>query len=113
LCPAHTHPISDVVGLQTALDGKASTSHAHIIADVTGLQASLDAITTPVADVSMNSHKVTNVLDPTSAQDAATKSYVDAVASGLRPKDAVRVGTTANIALTGTQTIDGVGVVAG
>jgi hypothetical protein len=44
----HTHPISDVVGLQTALDGKqavgsyAATSHSHIIADTTGLQAALD-----------------------------------------------------------------------
>ena len=44
----HTHPISDVVGLQTALDGKqvagsyADASHSHTIANVTGLQAALD-----------------------------------------------------------------------
>lgn len=31
----------------------------------------------PTGDLSMNSHKVTLVTDPTSAQDAATKAYVD------------------------------------
>lgn len=45
---AHTHPISDVTGLQTALDGKqaagsyAAASHSHVIGDVTGLQTALD-----------------------------------------------------------------------
>lgn len=38
----HTHAISDVTGLQTALDGKSATGHGHSISDVTGLQASLD-----------------------------------------------------------------------
>ena len=39
---SHTHAISDVTGLQTALDGKASTTHTHAISDVTGLQTALD-----------------------------------------------------------------------
>jgi hypothetical protein len=39
----HGHAMSDVSGLQTALDGKAATSHTHSIANVTGLQAALDA----------------------------------------------------------------------
>jgi hypothetical protein len=39
---SHTHSISDVTGLQTALDGKASSSHTHSISDVTGLQTALD-----------------------------------------------------------------------
>lgn len=46
---AHTHIISEITGLQAALDGKqaagsyASATHTHIIADVTGLQTALDA----------------------------------------------------------------------
>lgn len=37
----------------------------------------LDQVSTAAADVSLGSHKLTNVTDPTSAQDVATKAYVD------------------------------------
>lgn len=60
------------------------------------------------ADQSFGGFKATNLGAPTSANDAATKSYVDSVAQGLSTKDAVKVATTANITLSGTQTIDGV-----
>jgi len=43
----------------------------------------------------------------------AVKSYVDNKVTGVSWKDSVRVATTANITLTGTQSIDGVAVVAG
>ena len=32
---AHTHPTSEVTGLDTALSGKAATVHTHLIADIT------------------------------------------------------------------------------
>lgn len=38
----HAHEIADTNGLQTSLNGKASTSHGHAISDTTGLQAALD-----------------------------------------------------------------------
>ena len=38
----HTHAIADVVNLQTALDGKAASSHSHSIGQISGLQAALD-----------------------------------------------------------------------
>ena len=38
----HSHPTSEITGLDTALSGNASTSHGHAIADVTGLQTALD-----------------------------------------------------------------------
>lgn len=72
----------------------------------------LDQMAVPTVDVSMNTHKITGVVDPSSAQDAATKAYVDAVKTGLDVKDSVRAATTAAITLSGTQTIDGVAVVA-
>lgn len=73
----------------------------------------LDEFAVPTSNVSLNSNKITNLADPTSAQDAATKAYVDAARSGLDVKASVRVATTANITLSGAQTIDGVVVSAG
>lgn len=46
--------------------------------------------------------------DPSTAQGLATKNYVDSAVQGLSWKQAARVATTANITLSGTQTIDGV-----
>jgi len=51
--------------------------------------------------------------DPTLNLHAATKQYVDNVATGLDMKASSRVATTANITLSGTQTIDGIAVIAG
>lgn len=50
------------------------------------------------------------VATPSADGQAASKSYVDSVAAGLDLKDSCRVATTANITLSGTQTIDGVAV---
>ena len=50
---------------------------------------------------------------PSSSTDIANKLYVDTIAQGLDAKASCRVATTANITLSGTQTIDGISVVAG
>ena len=47
---------------------------------------------------------------PTADAHFATKGYVDSVSQGLDVKGSVKVATTANITLSGTQTIDGVSV---
>jgi len=49
---------------------------------------------------------------PVNGTDATNKNYVDANLAGLSWKQAVKAATTTNITLSGTQTIDGVAVVA-
>lgn len=72
----------------------------------------LDQMAVPTASVGFNNQAITGLADPTNAQDAATKAYVDGVAQGLDAKASVRAATTADITLSGTQTIDGVAVIA-
>ena len=73
----------------------------------------LDQLAAPTASVSLNSQKITNLLTPTLATDAATMGYVDSVAQGLDVKGSVVAATTANITLSAAQTIDGIALVAG
>ena len=90
-----------------------SLAHTKISDFDTGVRANrLDQMAAPTGSVSANSQKITNLADPTGDNDAANKSYVDGVAQGLDVKDSVVAATTANITLSGTQTIDGVSVVA-
>lgn len=58
----------------------------------------LDQMAAPTASVSMNSQKITNLLDPTGPQDAATKNYVDINVQGFQQKPAPRAATTAALA---------------
>jgi hypothetical protein len=75
--------------------------------------AILNDISAPTSAYSFGSQRITNLADPSGAQDAATKNYVDSVAQGLDVKTSVVAATTANITLSGTQTIDGIAVAAG
>lgn len=122
----------DATATLTGVDGSAAVSAALTLATVNsnvgtftkvtvngkGLVTAASSMTlndnaAPTADFSMGGFKLTNLAEPASAQDAATKNYVDNVASGLDTKMSVRAATTANITLSGAKTIDGVSVVAG
>ena len=61
----------------------------------------------------LNGQKVSNMADGSAPADAVTLAQLDAVARGLDWKASVRAATTANITLSGAQTIDSVAVVAG
>lgn len=71
------------------------------------------------ANQSMGSHKLTNLTNGgTGTQDAASVAQVEALIAASTSnvadwKQSVRAATTANITLSGAQTIDGVSVIAG
>lgn len=75
----------------------------------------LDQLAQPTSALILNSQNITLLADPINAQDAATKSYVDIVAQGAgnAPFTSVRAIATSSITLSGTQTIDGVALIAG
>lgn len=73
----------------------------------------LDQMAAPTASVNFNSQQGINLLDPTTAQMAATKNYVDSVAQGLDAKPSVIYAAAANSAITGLTTPDGTVLTAG
>jgi Repeat of unknown function (DUF5907) len=68
----------------------------------------LNLISPPAADVSLNSKKITTLADPTAAQDAATKNYVDLTAQGIDAKQSVLCASTGNLGLSGLAAVDGI-----
>ena len=93
--------------------GGASTSLGGAITSATILAAGiLNNVGAATSAYSLNSQKITNLADPTAAQDGATKAYVDANSQGLDVKESVQVASIDNLTLSGTQTVDGVALVA-
>lgn len=91
---------SKITDFATAVDAKITAT-------------TLDKLAKPVATVDMNDQVLTGLAAPVDGSDAANKTYVDSVAQGLSVKASVRAATTANVALTGLLTVDGVTLVAG
>jgi hypothetical protein len=63
--------------------------------------------------INANGQSITGLPLPQGATDATTKGYVDSVVQGLNLKPACLVCATQNITLSGTQTVDGIALVAG
>jgi len=74
----------------------------------------LDAITAPVAAVSLNNQRISNLATPIGVLDAASKGYVDGIAQGLDVKNSCRAASTANVNTSSPgATLDGVTLVVG
>jgi len=90
-----------------------------ILSGLTITNSTLDSspigATTPSTGVFTNITTTTGTITttPANSTDIANKYYVDTVAQGLGPKAACQVATTANITLSGLQTIDGYTTLAG
>jgi hypothetical protein len=114
---AITFPVTSVAGRTGAIT--LSTSDVSegtnlYYADARVRANRLDQLAAPTAALGLNNQRITGLADPTAAQDAATKNYVDLTVQGLDPKASVKAASTANIAsISGTMTIDGVALVAG
>ena len=97
--------ITDLNGL-TSVDVDNLTLNGNEISSTnTNGDISLNPNGSGVVDV--NNSRISNVTDPTQAQDAATKAYVDAVKQSLDIKDSVRVATTANITIASDLNVGG------
>jgi hypothetical protein len=91
------------------LDG--TIVNADINASAAIAQSKIDGLTTSLGDklalaggtmsgaIAMGTSKITGLGDPTSAQDAATKNYVDTTVQGIDWKASVRAATTTNVTL--------------
>ena len=111
---ALTQAVADLTGLNIVDDGDLATLVARIKAaiaagsGVPSFNGRAGAITLALADVnSAMTGKLALHSDPTSALHAATKQYVDSIATGIQPKTAAALATTASVTLSGEQTIDG------
>jgi hypothetical protein len=99
--------VTPVLGAATATSITASSGNLTIAASSGNNSVNITPTGTGTVDV--GSKRITSVAEPTQATDAATKNYVDAVKTGLDPKDSVRIATTANLSATYSNGTSGVG----
>jgi hypothetical protein len=109
--------VSDGSGFVSA-SSASSAEVGYLVGVSSAIQTQIDGKVAKAGDtmsgvLNMGSNKITNLATPTAANDATNKAYVDAAVNGLSWKSPVVVATTANITLSGAQTIDGIAVVAG
>ena len=107
--------VATLTGIQT-LTNKSISGSTNTFSNIPNVALTNSSLTVGTTNIALGATSltlggltsVTVTQDPTTALQLATKQYVDAVAQGLNTKAAVLCATTANITLSGEQTIDGV-----
>lgn len=117
----HTHAVSDVNGLQSALDGKQAAGdyvddtdprlsdnrnplpHVHTIANVTGLQPALDS-KQATGDYATNAALTSGLSGKANTSHTHTIADVDGLQAELDSKSTLQIGTTAGTAKSGDYT---------
>lgn len=94
----------------TKINGQTQITDASIPSGKVDSSVIIAAGTHPfTGDQSLGGHKLTNLGAPSSANDAATKTYVDTVANGKDWKESCRAASTANVNVSSApSSIDGV-----
>ena len=87
----YTLPAGNPVVTGTTITSSWANATLSNIADALTQSVSADGQTPITGAINMTGHLINNVTDPTSAQDAATKAYVDAVGFTVAP------GTSGNV----------------
>jgi len=89
---------------KVAVSSTTSTELGYLAGTTSGVQSQLDAKLNKAGDTMTGA--LTLAGDPSTNFQAATKQYVDALAGGSKIRASVACATTANITLSGEQTID-------
>lgn len=102
-----------IAGLATANNGVLITSIAGVpsISSTlpTAVQDNITQLGAQAEALNMNTHLINSVVDPVSAQDAATKNYVDTLIANFAVIFVARLATTTNLAWTYANGSAGVG----
>ena len=88
---------ADYATFAVAADGALTITTVDNTAAVGNIILAADGEVVISSELNMNTNKITNLVDPTEDQDAATKVYVDGLATGLNVKGPSRLATAAGL----------------
>ncbi len=108
----HIHAMPGLV--TTSVDGFSSAADKTKLNGIaTGADVTLTALAAAAVPIAVNAQRITGLADPTAAQDAVTRAYLDLTGQLTDWKQSVRLVATSNVGLTGLAAVSGVTPVVG